>query len=222
MPNFGFSAYLKLISLSDRRQKTEIRRRLLPSKDGYDFHRSLRLRANRYLVGGESLHSIAASVGEISGEPERKSVLAGLKYLGQWREDNPGKIISYSSAVFRSPSKAFSVAFTPDLGFKFGAVGTAIHLWNNKTPELIPRFIYAALSMFPERYSTDDLPPDDLGLLSLRNGTLFRLSDASSHDVLGKLLAEQVDYLFEEVSKELGLPPAIPKDPPPASPPPGL
>ena len=65
MPTFGFSAFLKLICLNDRPSRTQLRSRLQPSEGGYDFHRSLRQRAQRYLMYGETMEEVVASIGDI-------------------------------------------------------------------------------------------------------------------------------------------------------------
>lgn len=77
MPSFGFSAFLKLLSLNDRPQRTLMRSRLLPSDGGgYDFHRSLKLHAKRFLAGGEPLETLLASAALIQRAPERRSLIA--------------------------------------------------------------------------------------------------------------------------------------------------
>ena len=82
MPTFGFSAYLKLISLSPKRQRYEIKSRLSPSKEGYDFHRSLQLRAHQFLVDGIPLVDVVKSTDAIGRAPEKNPLKKGLFALG--------------------------------------------------------------------------------------------------------------------------------------------
>ena len=104
MPTFGFSAFLKLICLNERPGRTQMRARLSPSSGGYDFHRSLRLRAHRYLVDHEPMEAIVASIEDIVRAPEQRSTQVGLERLEQWRREHPGEVIPYEPATYESPA----------------------------------------------------------------------------------------------------------------------
>jgi len=208
MPTFGFSAFLKLICLNERPGRTQMRARLAPSGGGYDFHRSLRLRAHRYLVDQEPMEDIVASIADITRPPEQRSTQVGLERLEERRREHPGEIISYDPATYESPSGLFKVTFTADLGVRLGAEGVAVHLWNTATPALSPRMVFAALSLFPAVYRGNENPPDDVAVLSLREPRLLRLSEAGRLAGLGASLAARVEDLLRDVRDELGLPPA--------------
>jgi hypothetical protein len=208
MPTFGFSAFLKLLCLNDRPSRTELRARLLPSEGGYDFHRSLRQRAHRYLVDGEPMEDVAASIRDIARTPEQNSARVGLERLETWRRDNPGAIVPYGPATYESPAGLFKVTFTADFGLRIGRDGVAVHLWNTLRPPLSPRMVFAALSLFPAVYAERGHAPDDLAVLSLREPRLYRLSEAGPFAAFGSGLATRVEELFRRVRDELGLPPA--------------
>lgn len=91
MPTFGTSAYLKLISLNPKPQRSELKKRFSPSDSPYDFHRSLRRHANRLLAKGEKIEDVLASVSRIKKLPERTSVQSGLATLLNWRTGHPAK-----------------------------------------------------------------------------------------------------------------------------------
>lgn len=207
MPTFGFSAFLKLISLNERPQRTAIRTRLLASGGGYDFHRSLKLRAQRFLVGEEPMADVLASVREITRAPEQESARAGLERLEAWRLEHPGAIVPYSPATYESPAGVFKVTFTPDFGVRLGRDGVGVHIWNTATPALTPRMVHGALSLFPDLYGEMSNRPDDLAVLSLRGPRLYRLSEAGRYAGLGASLASRIEDLLRDVREELGLPP---------------
>ena len=136
MPTFGFSAFLKLISLNARPQRTLIRQRLAASRsEGYDFHRSLKLRAGRYLVDGVSLPDVLLTVEEIKRSAERQSAKTGLEQLGIWRDRNPGPMLSFEPASFESPAKNFKVQFLPNFGILLNEKKVAAHIWNTRSEE---------------------------------------------------------------------------------------
>jgi hypothetical protein len=208
MPTFGFSAFLKLICLNDRPSRTQLRARLRSGGGGYDFHRSLRLRAHRYLVGGEPMAEVAASVRDIAREPEQNSTRRGLERLEAWRREYPGEIIPFPSATYESPAGIFKVTFTPDFGIRMGRDGVAVHVWNTVTPDLAPRMVYAALSLFPGLYVEAADAPDDLAVLSLPEQRLYRLSEAGRYAGLGAGLTTRIEDLLRAVREEIDLPPA--------------
>jgi hypothetical protein len=207
MPTFGLSAFLKLICLNDRPGRTHMLARLSPSTGGYDFHRSLRLRAHRYLVDDEPMEDIVASIAEIARAPEQASTRVGLQRLEEWRRAHPGAIVPFAPATYESPSGLFKVNFTADFGVRIGRDSVAVHLWNTATPELSPRRVYAALSLFAPVYAGIGNPPDDISVLSLREPRLYRLSEAGRYAGLGASLADRIEEMLRDASRELGLPP---------------
>jgi hypothetical protein len=206
MPNFGLSAFLKLICLNERPGRTQMRARLSPSTGGYDFHRSLRLRAQRYLVDGESMEDVMASIAQIVRVPEQTSARLGLQRLEEWRAAHPGAIIPYAPVTYESPAGLFKVTFTADFGVRMGVDGVAVHLWNTASPALSPRMVYAALSLFEPLYAASDKRPDDLAVLSLREPRLYRLSEAGRFAGLGASLADRIEEMMRDVTNELDLP----------------
>lgn len=208
MPTFGLSAFLKLICLNERPGRTQMRARLSPSTGGYDFHRSLRLRAHRYLIDGEAMQDIVASISDIARAPEQASARVGLQRLEEWRSAHPGAIVPFAPVIYESPAGLFRVNFTADFGVRIGREAVAVHLWNTATPELSARLVYATLSLFAPVYAATDNPPEDIAVLSLREPRLYRLSEAGRYAGLGASLADRIEEMLRDVSQELGLPPA--------------
>lgn len=203
MPTFGFSAFLKLISLNSRPRRTLIRRRTAGSKQGgYDFHRSLRLLANRYIVGGAALQEVLRLAGEITQPSERSSAQSGLERLAEWRSNNPGSILNFEPVVFESPAKNFKVQFQPDFGVQLGEQKIATHIWNTRTTVLDKRMMYAALSLILPLYSSKENSPSHVGVLSLPDQELYRLGEVGEYAEVGSRLVRMLDDIFEEISRE--------------------
>ncbi|MDP1839310.1 MAG: hypothetical protein Q8N31_09230 [Reyranella sp.] len=206
MLNFGTSAFLKLVCLNDRPQRTELRNRLRSSGGGYDFHRSLRLLIERHLVGGHSIASLAGSIDQIAREPERKSVRIGLDHLGDWRTRHPGEILAYDAVSYESPGGLFKVTYTPDFGMRVDGQGVAVHVWNTARLQILREMTYAVLSLFKPAYEGVGDAPDDLAVLSLPDSELYRLSEAGAYASVGASLVARVETTVREVIDELDLP----------------
>lgn len=217
MPTFGFSAYLKLLSQNPRPQRSTIKSRLTPSTGGYDYHRSFRLRAERYVVGGESISDVIASTEEISKDAERASAVAALEKLSLWRTAHPGKTFEVFPVTVTSPNRLFKVHFEPNFSLDIAGRRTAIHIWNNATPRLSIRETYATLHSVMEEYATIDGSCDDVAVLSVKEEpALYRLSDVEDQSILASRLLRHVEQLIQEVSEELKHPPSRPEDRAPA------
>lgn len=219
MPAFGISAFLRLVHMNERPQRTELRRRSTPREKGYDFHSGLRRLCHR-LMAGESLESLLNATLTIAQGPERQSAQLGLQRLDAWRALNPGAILEFPATTVRSPSETFSVTFTPNFSVRVGSQAVAIHVWNTAAPRLEPRLVRAVLSSFQSTYQATNNPPDDIAVLCLRTTRLIRLGDASEVAELGRLIFTNIDGIFREIAVDLGEPPA-PEDHP-APPPPGV
>jgi len=217
MVTFGFSAFLKVLSLNEKPQLTAIRKRLAPSSDAYDFHRGFRRLAHRYLVNGEELAHLIASAETIAQPPERKSAIAALELLETWRNNTPGKIINFGSVVFESPRHLFRVRFEPDFGILHQGRPTAIHIWNTKLPKLSLGPTRAALALVAQAFQDQQNKPEDVGVLSLREPVAtYLLSDSPNPAALSKTLIEYVEEIIRKTPPGGPPGPAQPEDRPDA------
>lgn len=205
VPKFGFSAFLKIINATPRPQRTSIRKRCGPSTGGYDFHKSLRYRVQQVSFDGLSREAALASTQQISREPERKSARQALQQFFRWKDEHPGEFETAAPLTFTSPAGLYKVEFTPDFLLQIDNRRTAVHLWNTKDP-LDSRLVRAVLSSVASRYPIDDRP-DDFAVLSLKDRTLYRWSDADRETrALGERLLALLDMQFTTARRELGLP----------------
>lgn len=199
MVNFGFSAFLKVLSLNPKPQRTAVLRRLGPSSGGgYDYHRSLRLHARRYLANGESMASVLASAAGITTDHERASAIAALERLEAWRLDTPGEIVNVNATIYESPHGLFSVRYEPAFGLKVAGQTTAFHIWNTKHPPLAPGPTFAALSLIDQAYDIEGKRPDDVAVLSLRGEPhTFALSDVADMSDLAEALVDRIEDIID-------------------------
>lgn len=203
MPNFGFSAFLKLVCSNPKPQARQVSQRLTPSTGGYDYHRSLKQRVQKYLLSGDDFRSVLASTKEIIQAPERNSAIAGLNKLHEWRSKNPGVISVGEPRSYQSPSGEFSVIYTPSFIISQDGRTTAFHIWNNMSPALTKTPVYGALSLFQSKETNELREAIDLGVLSLRDLNEYKLSDVPDHVEIGDQMARGIDRLFLKTRSEL-------------------
>lgn len=209
---FGFSAFLRVLSLNDKPQKTAIKERLGPSSgSGYDFHKRFRQLARRYLVEEVSLADVIASAHTIVQSPERISAIAALEQLALWKAGTPGELMYFAPVTFESPRQLFKVKFEPDFGIRINGKATAIHLWNTKAVQLAPGPTYAALALVAQAFQSQDNGPDDVAVLSLRDPlTAYLLSEVSDGSAIAASMVEHIESIIQGPMS----PPSPPEDRP--------
>lgn len=213
MPTFGFSAFLKMLSLNPRPQRTEMRNRLLPnSGSGYDFHRQFRALAHRYLSDSEDLADLLAETESYGNAAEGRQAREALEFLEEWRAGMPGRLHSFEPRTWTSPNEVFKVKYTPDFGIEIDGVRVAVHIWKTQRPPLDARMTYAALALFPEMYAGEPNGPQDFAVLSVLDGRLYRLSDVPDQSVLAGRVITFLEGLISEIIDEIAPPPPRPPE----------
>ncbi|NKL05947.1 hypothetical protein [Rhizobium leguminosarum] len=208
---FGFSFLLKLVCLNPKPQKRAVRERHKPSKSGFDYHRSLRLRIQQIAFEGLSKAQVGIDGSDNEG-PERASAKRGLQRFFTWREDNPGLLEACPALTFLSPKGFFKVIFQPDFLSELDGRRTAVHVWNTQQ-ELSSNLVLAALCAVAIRFPPQHRP-DDFAALSLQDGRFYRWSDATrEHAALGENLLAMLDTQCELARTELGIPAIGPEVP---------
>jgi len=215
MINYGTSAYLKLISLNPKPQRTEVLNRLAPSDGGYDFHAEMRRLANTLMLVPNSEKEVTERVKQIRQGAEKKSAALGIANLMTWHRENRGHTYIPLEHKYVSPNELFSVKFSPVFGYMIGGQKLAIHVWNTKTAKLTHRSTQALLSLFVDKYQTGELP----AILCLRSNALYVLEAKSDTLALGDIFSSHIENLITELGDPDGKGPKPPTEPPSIHPP---
>lgn len=198
MTTFGFSAFLKLLSLNGRLQRAEIARRVGPRDGpGYDFHRAMRRICGQYLSGSCDLAGALDLAKSIAKESERKSAVNAIEKLDAWRTSMGGETFTLPGKIYETTNGVFKVRYEPDFGIKIAGQRVAVHLWNTIRPPLDARMSRAALSLFLDSYEKERL--DDLTVLDLRTKRFIRLSEDRSAALLGANIVTALEAIFEDM-----------------------
>lgn len=216
-PTFGFSAFLRLISLNEAPQKTAVRERYKTSKgNGYDFHRSLRLALQNLNSGSHTAAELLSVLSSIKKVPERHSAKRGvIRYL-KWRRLNPGALTNCDSVIIESPDSLFKVRFDADCVVKLDEKRVAIHVWNTKGTKLSRHLVLAALTLVQRNWPRDIDAADDFAVLSLQDMKLYRWSDdpKTSQGLADKLMAHLDRLCRASIEERGGAKPTLPPDQP--------
>jgi hypothetical protein len=213
MTAFSVAAFLKIVSLNAKPQKTELRKRLFGTGGRpYDYHRSLKLAAGKLLVDGLPLGQLLEAAEAIKNPAERVSLIEGLTKLFEWRVSYPGDVYKVPARIYDSPNKLFKISIQPEFGILNASGRTAFCLWNTKSVDLKFDAAYNLLAAFPGCYERALPPVDDFGLLSLREPKLLRLSERAISEAEVLAMMMQVEHVILDLYDEAGrhLPPPGP------------
>ncbi|SCX27349.1 hypothetical protein [Agrobacterium rosae] len=217
-PMFGFSAFLRMICLNEKPQKTAIFDRHRPSKEGgYDYHRSLRTSIQKLATGSHSLKEVLVEIAEITKPSERRSTKRGVVRFLRWIIAN-GNAVTFCDPIFiQSPLGFFKVRFDANCVVEINGRRTAVHVWNTQKPKLSEKEVMAALTLVRRSVDTKTDVIDDFAVLSLQDGRLYKWSDNPTHySILADSILLQIDRLCSLARSEYGLP-QIRKTPNPPS-----
>lgn len=219
IPTFGFSAFLRLICLNEKPQKTAIRNRHSQNKSGgYDFHKSLRNNVRKLATGTSSIEEVLDSVSAILQKAERESAEAGIKRFIEWMNANPGEVSFCDPLTFTSPASLFRITFQADFVIDINGRKTAVHIWNTKL-KLSKNIVMAALTLVAANWKIAPDSPNDFAVLSLRDGEMYRWSDDQhGHLKAGNALMLHLDRVCTLVRKDFNLPTIGDSVPPPRPP----
>lgn len=197
MLNFGTSAYLKLLALNSKPRDTEIRKRLQPSKKGYDYYRAMRRIATNYSARSATWEETLVALQAIKKQSERNDATIAVKRLAQWLGDRAIKPAIDCEKHVSSPSGEFSVRFRPDFEMDVDGVPTHVHIWNTLKPVPKLREAVGVLGLF---CGQDDTVQQ--AILSLRTGELFVAKSVESAQQLALLLARDIEKRIQRIKEE--------------------
>lgn len=191
---FGFSAFLKLISLNQRPRITEMQKRLRPaSGGGYDFHKATRELLHRQVVDGASVEHLIAQADLIKNPYEKDSAVAALRRMVELKSAFVGTPFGLPERSYESPVGAFTVRLQPDFGAEVSGTRVGVHVWNTKAPQLDSRLARAALSLFALMFEGK---AEDLAVLDLRRPALIRVGDPARHALLADRMVSYLEDTF--------------------------
>lgn len=219
IPTFGFSAFLRVICLNEKPQKTAIFNRHSPAEDGgYDYHRKLKSSIQSLASGSRSLREVLKEIALIKSPSERRSTKQGVVKFLRWLSRNGSTVTFCEPIVFDSPLGLFKVRFEANCVVEINGRRTALHVWNTQQPKLREREVIAALKMVQRVTSREADLVDDFAVLSLRDGHLYKWSDnPSAYKKFADSILIQLDRLCSLARAEYGLP-QIKQGPDPAHP----
>jgi len=205
-PEFGFSAFLRLLDAKENPQRAAIQKRYRPSKGGHNFHRSFHVSVRKILTGEASFVEVFRATRNIKKLPERRYTKFGIVRFLRWYLALKSKATLIAPLKVNSPKSLFRVKFQADCVVDLDGRRTAIHLWNSKK-KINEAHALAALTLVASNFPPTKDRPDDFAVLSLQDGSLYKWSSATrTHKQLVTDFMVHLDRLFDLVRSELGIP----------------
>jgi len=207
IPTFGFSAFLGMLFLTERSQRTKIKKRLTPAKKGgIDYHLPFRQAARQLISDGRPLEEVITLLQRIKQDARRISAVNGIKQLAEWDLLQGSKPLKFDHALYKSPNGVFQVKFEPDMGLDIGGRYTAIHIWNNKAA-INPTMTLSALTLLRSNYASMKGGPDNWAVLSTKDLTLYPYSATKElHVELAAVIVDKVEKMFLNIRSEISAP----------------
>ena len=85
MIRFSASSYARILASKPNVRDRELRNRLTPSSQGYDFHKKMRKLAVGYACGILSPDETKMEIEKIKNPAEQNSAKEAIKRLGEWK-----------------------------------------------------------------------------------------------------------------------------------------
>ena len=195
----GFSAFVKLFSLSPELKKRELQKRF--REGGYDFYWSMKRHISKIALGKENCQEAFASIDLLKNKSEREHNKLGVQRFDAWFNQTSPTCVAPSSARFISSTNNFEVKVEPEVAYRNRGKTTYMHVWNTKTPILMPQTAGITVRFMREAFG--DPNTTDFVLFDLRLGRLYGETDIpiNAAEQLYRQI-ELIESLWVELNKK--------------------
>lgn len=198
MIRFGFSAYLRILCMKPRPQRRELLQRLMPTGNGYDFHKQTRALVTR-LAAGATLSEVLGIAEGITNPSERSSACRALSRFDEWSSKRMVSADVPPRVVYVSPDQKFSVNFEPQFILDDSSGIVPVHVWNTKIPSLEDGLVVSALYLAYSRYFQESSPVGNVGILSIPERRLRMIPDPMAAAALSRLVVRNLESTIAEL-----------------------
>lgn len=152
----GFSAFLKLLQLSDVRRKAELRKKQGSGK-GYQYWRPLQIVAPKAILKGASIVSLITEIESLCSGYQQKYNKDAFATFGKWID---GKLIEPMASLpqidVEFGNSGLTIRLRPDVSFKLDGAPCSMNIWATTTPLLTEETLSAGLLFLSSAYKSKD------------------------------------------------------------------
>lgn len=187
----GFSAFLKLLELSDARRKTELRKKLTGGS-GFQYWRPVQIVAPKAILPAADIRALSREIESLcSGHQQRHNKNAFSAFC-KW---TAGKVIRPTSRlpVIDAPfgNSGLVIRLKPDVSFILNEAPFSMYIWATTKPLLSAQALSIGLLFSTNAYKAKKHESYNHVIFDTTNNRLFREQDVLPF--ASRLLQEKVD-----------------------------
>lgn len=208
----GFTAFLKLLELSDPLRKSELKKKL-KGGGGFPYWRPLQTVAPKSIVPGANISLLKTEIDSLScSAPQRKYNQSGFAAFNKWSKGKP-LVKTSALPIIDVPfgDSGLTVRIRPDVSFAVDGQLFSMSLWATTKPLLSTASLSMGMLFLSEAYKNQEYFDHKHLILDTITDRLFREEDIlpNTPDLLSKKIVA-----FKNDIDSLGTPPrALPDAP---------
>lgn len=204
----GFSAFLKLLQLSERQRKAELKKKL-GGGGGFQYWRPVQLVAPKAILPGANIEALKKEVASLCSGHQQKYNKNAFEAFTKWID---GKMIAPIEPLpmIEVPfgNSGLVVRLRPDVSFMLGEVACSMTLWATTRPTLTTEILSVGLFFMAAAYKAKGHQGQQHLILDTISNRLFREADILPSAI--HLLKDKVDAFKKDWSELNPTPPASP------------
>ena len=202
----GFSAFLKLLQLSEVQRKAELKKKL-GGGGGFQYWRPVQLVAPKAVLPGANIEALKQELASLCSGHQQKYNKNAFEAFSKWIN---GKTITPIEPLpmMEVPFGNFGlvVRLRPDLSFLHGDLACSMTLWATTKPTLTTETLSVALFFMAAAYKAKGHKGQEHLILDTVSNRLFREVDILPSAI--HLLKDKVDAFKNDWSELTPTPPA--------------
>lgn len=173
----GFTAFLKLLELSDRLRKSELKKKL-KGGGGFQYWRPLQIVAPKAVLPAADIEKLKAEIDRLSSGAQRTYNKNGFASFCKW---SAGKAFESAPALptidVPFGDSGLTVRLRPDVSFELGGQLFSMTLWATTKPSLSRAALSVGLQFSTDAYKTQGHIGHKHLVLDTVTNQLFREED---------------------------------------------
>jgi hypothetical protein len=218
---FGFSAFLKLLELSEGRRRTELKRKL-GGGGGFNYWRPVQHVIPKAILPAANIEALKVYIEGSCSSHQRQYNQNAFAAFCKWSQDKAIEPLPALEPIETEfGTTGLIVSIKPEVTFKLGGVATSLHLWATTKPVLSISTLSVGLYFAILAYHAKGHKEHKHMILDTITNRAFRENDIlpTAHHLL-KDRSDQLKKIWDDLSNPVTPPDASDSPEPPNDQPP--